>query len=256
MKTRIYQIIFFAFIIASISSCQPTSDAHKVRRFCFGILSNELSDSELYLLNQSDFSKEELSKVGLSQVELYVKDSMVFMICDGDEKLNYKKLIAGFVNSSSEDVSFNILKKHMLSSQINLLDRNYKLEQKKIYTSKQGQLNVKTENHKRYVLTLEIINDPELLKEYKKIHAMGQAWPEINNNMKSVGILDMEIYLWGYRAFLIMDTKEDFDMEKDGEKWSKLPREKEWQEYVAKFQKVNPESKATEKWVSMDQLNR
>lgn len=254
MKNRIHQFILFAFIIASILSCQPEIEAHQIRRFCFGFYANEFSDSEISQLNQANFSKEELSKVGLENLTLYRKDSIVFMICDGHEKLNFERLMTGFENSSTDDVSFNILKKHMLSGRINLLDRNYKLEQQVVYNATQGQLIDKTENHKRYVLTLEIINDPELLKEYKKIHAMGQSWPEINNNMKTVGIKDMEIYLWDYRAFLIMDTKVDFDMQQDGEKWSNLPREKEWQEYVAKFQKVDPESKATEKWVSMEKL--
>ncbi len=254
MKNRIHQIIFFTFIIASISSCRPEFDAHQIRRFCFGFYANEFSDSEISQLNQATFSKEELSKVGLENLTLYRKDSIVFMICDGDEKLNYEGLMTGFKNSRSGNVSFNILKKHMLSARINLLDRNYKLEQQTVYNATQGQLIDKSENHKRFVLTLEIINDPELLKEYKRIHTMGQAWPEINHNMKTVGIKDMEIYLWGYRAFLIMDTKADFDMQKDGGKWSALPREKEWQKYVSKFQKVDPESKATEKWMGMEKL--
>lgn len=254
MKNRIYQIIFFAFIIASISSCKSEIEAHQIRRFCFGFYANEFSDSEISQMSEANFSKEELSKVGLENITLFIKDSIVFMICDGDEKLNFERLITGFENSTSDDVSFNILKKHMLSRRNNLLDRNYKLEQKSASDATQGQLIHKSVNHKRYVLTLEIISDPELLKEYKKIHAMGQAWPEINHNMKIVGIKDMEIYLWGYRAFLIMDTKVDFDMQKDGEKWSTLPREKEWQEYVSRFQKVDPESKATEKWVSMERL--
>lgn len=31
----------------------------------------------------------------------------------------------------------------------------------------------------------------------------------------------------------------------------KLPRESEWPEYVAKFQKVDPQSKAIAKWQTM-----
>ena len=84
---------------------------------------------------------------------------------------------------------------------------------------------------------------------------MGQVWPQINKNMKSVGVKDMEIYIWNFRAFLIMDTKPEFDMQIDGEKWSKLPREKEWQKFVSKFQKVDPDSKAMEKWQGMKLIN-
>ena len=254
MKSLVYQFIIFTFIMISQPSCQSKNDTHQIRRFCFSFTTDELSISEINQLNQTNFSKWELLNTGLENVNIYLKDSVVFMICDGDKNLTYENLIVGFEKIENDDVSFNILKKLILSSRVNLLDRNYKLEQRAEYKATEGQLISKSENHKRYVLTLEIINDPELLKEYIKIHAMGQAWPEISNNMKSVGIKDMEIYLWDYRAFLIMDTKPDFDMQRDGEKWSKLRREKEWQQYVAKFQKVDPKSKATEKWIAMDQI--
>jgi L-rhamnose mutarotase len=254
MKNRILQLLLFACIIFSFSYCQSKHDSHQIRRFCFGFSSNELTFEEINQLRQADFSTNELSKAGLENVQIFLVDSLAFMICNGKDDLNYKRLVAGFENLESDSPGMNILKKLILSEQINLLDRNYKLEQKIVYKATAGQLITKAAHHKRYVLTLEIINDPALLQEYKRIHAIGQAWPEINNNMKTVGIKDMEIYLWGYRAFLIMDTRVDFDMQKDGERWSALPREKEWQEYVAKFQKVDPESKATEKWVGMEKL--
>ena len=115
----------------------------------------------------------------------------------------------------------------------------------------EGQLIRSIADTKRYVLTLEIMNDSSLRAEYIEIHSIGKAWPEITRNMKQVGVKDMEIYLDGYQAYLIMDTKKDFDFKKDGEAWSKLPRESEWQNYVAKFQKVDPQSKTTEKWLEM-----
>jgi L-rhamnose mutarotase len=52
----------------------------------------------------------------------------------------------------------------------------------------------------------------------------------------------------------MMDTERDFDMEKDGKSWALLPREAEWQEYVSKFQKVDPTSKALEKWKIMQNI--
>lgn len=254
MKNRILQLLFFAYIMLSFSSCQSKNASDQIRRFCFGFSINELSTEEINQLKQTDFSTNELLKAGLKEVQVFMLDSIAFMICEGKEDLNYQGLMTGFEKLDVDTPGISILKKLMRSEQINLLDRNYKLEQKFVYKAREGQLVTKSEQHKRYVLTLEIINDPALLNEYKQIHAIGQAWPEINNNMKTVGIKDMEIYLWGYRAFLIMDTKAVFDMQKDGEKWSTLPREKEWQEYVAKFQKVDPESKATEKWVEMEEL--
>jgi hypothetical protein len=60
---------------------------------------------------------------------------------------------------------------------------------------------------KRYCKTLQLENDAELIEEYKKLHAMGNAWPEITRGMKDVGIIDMEIYLDGTTLFMIMDTE-------------------------------------------------
>lgn len=134
------------------------------------------------------------------------------------------------------------------------LERIYKLEQKEVYTAEEGQLIYPVLDAKRYVLTLEIVNDLEMRDEYKRIHAMGMAWPEITQNMKTVGVKDMEIYMNNYQAYLIMDTKKDFDMISDGDKWSRLPREFEWQVYVSRFQKVDPESRAIEKWREMQEI--
>ncbi|MDY7396969.1 L-rhamnose mutarotase [Aureibaculum sp. 2210JD6-5] len=103
-------------------------------------------------------------------------------------------------------------------------------------------------------MNLELRNDSELLKAYKDIHKPENIWPKILVNMDTIGIKNMELYLKNYQAFLLMDTTLGFDMEKDGERWVNLPREKEWQEYVAKFQKVDANSKAVEKWKVMKQI--
>jgi L-rhamnose mutarotase len=52
---------------------------------------------------------------------------------------------------------------------------------------------------KRYCKILQLHPDPEIIRQYKALHAKGAVWPEITQGMKEVGILDMEIYngnLW------------------------------------------------------------
>ena len=68
-------------------------------------------------------------------------------------------------------------------------------------------------SHKRFCKTLTLEDDPQLIEDYKKVHAAGAAWPEITQGMIDVGIVDMEIYLAGTRLFMIMDTVPDFDHE-------------------------------------------
>ncbi len=101
---------------------------------------------------------------------------------------------------------------------------------------------------KRYCKSLELKDDPALIEEYKKLHAMGAGWPEITAGMREVGIIDMEIYISGTTLFMIMDTKADFDHEKAMAKLATLPRQAEWEVLVSKYQKTRSDASAKEKW--------
>lgn len=107
---------------------------------------------------------------------------------------------------------------------------------------------------KRYCKCIELNNDPHLIEEYKKLHALGAAWPEITNGMKEVGILDMEIYIAGTTLFMIMDTKADFNHDQAMEKLATLPRQTEWEALVSKYQKTHRDSSAGEKWRLLERI--
>jgi len=107
---------------------------------------------------------------------------------------------------------------------------------------------------KRYCKTLKLEDDPALIDAYKKVHAMGAAWPEISQGMKEVGIIDMEIYIAGAQLFMIMDTVADFDHETAMGKLATLPRQAEWEAYVSKFQKTSVDASAGEKWQLIERI--
>ncbi|MBN1950013.1 MAG: L-rhamnose mutarotase [Bacteroidales bacterium] len=107
---------------------------------------------------------------------------------------------------------------------------------------------------KRYCKSMELRNEAHLIREYKQVHAKGEAWPEITQGMKEVGILDMEIYLLGTSLFMIMDTVPDFDHDKAMAELAEKPRQKEWEAYVSKFQDTSPESTASQKWQLMERI--
>ena len=88
---------------------------------------------------------------------------------------------------------------------------------------------------KRFCKTLTLKDNPELIKSYKKVHAMGAAWPEITKGMKDVGIIDMEIYICGNHLFMIMDTVIEFDHDRDMKLLASKPRQYEWESYVSNF---------------------
>lgn len=103
----------------------------------------------------------------------------------------------------------------------------------------------------RTVMTLTLKNDPGLLKEYIKIHRPENIWPEVIDNMDAIGVYEMELYLYENQVFMIMDTAPDFNRETDGDRWAQMPREKEWQRFVSKYQKTDPDTNALEKWKLM-----
>jgi len=108
--------------------------------------------------------------------------------------------------------------------------------------------------HKRYCKTMELRNDPELIKAYKKAHAQGAAWPEITKGMIEVGIIDMEIYLLGTKLFMIMDTVAGFNHEEAMAKLAVKPRQSEWEAYMSQFQDTSAEASADQKWQLMEQI--
>ena len=105
---------------------------------------------------------------------------------------------------------------------------------------------------KRYCQTLELRDDREMIEKYVEAHA--HVWPEIQEGIRSVGILDMQIYILGNRLFMICDTVDDFDWEKDNARLATLPRQAEWEDYVAMFQACKPGSTSDEKWRMMDRM--
>ena len=108
--------------------------------------------------------------------------------------------------------------------------------------------------YKRYCKTLRLEDDPQLIKEYKKVHMPDNTWPEITQGMIEVGILDMEIYIMGNRLFMIMDTIAEFDHDRDMAELANKPRQSEWEAFVSRFQKTSVEATADEKWQLMDRI--
>ena len=107
---------------------------------------------------------------------------------------------------------------------------------------------------KRYCKTLSLKDDAQLIEDYKKVHAPGAAWPEITSGMREVGILDMEIYIYGTQLFMIMDTVPDFDHDQAMTELATKPRQSEWEAYVSRFQQSSAEASADEKWQLMERI--
>ena len=102
---------------------------------------------------------------------------------------------------------------------------------------------------KRYCQTLTLVDNPEMIERYCAAHA--HVWPEIIEGQRQVGILSMQIYRHGRALFMIMDTSDEFDFDRDMARLSKLPRQAEWEAYVAQFQGCPTDARSDEKWQMM-----
>lgn len=107
---------------------------------------------------------------------------------------------------------------------------------------------------KRYCQTLDLRDNPELIKEYCRRHSEAHIWKEIPEGIREVGILEMEIYILGTRLFMIVETPLDFDWDTAMARLGSLPRQAEWEDYMAEFQLVKAGMSSAEKWQMMERI--
>jgi L-rhamnose mutarotase len=106
--------------------------------------------------------------------------------------------------------------------------------------------------NRRYCLTLDLKDDPQLIAEYKRYHK--RIWPEVTQSIHDSGIEDMEIYLLGTRMFMVMEVSEKFSF--DGKAYSdrQNPKVREWEQLMWKFQEPLPQANPGEKWLLMEKI--
>ena len=93
---------------------------------------------------------------------------------------------------------------------------------------------------KRYCRTLDLRDDPKLIAEYRRRHSQAEIWPEV--------------YILDTRLFMIVETALDFDWDTAMERLATLPRQQEWEDYMAIFQLVTPGSTSAQKWQPMERM--
>lgn len=107
---------------------------------------------------------------------------------------------------------------------------------------------------KRYVQLLDITDNPELIAKYCECHSEPVFWPEIEEGQRQVGILEMEIYRRENHLVMIVETRADFDWDTAMARLSTLPRQAEWEAFVAAYQGCDPSAKSDEKWQMTERM--
>lgn len=101
---------------------------------------------------------------------------------------------------------------------------------------------------KRFVQVMDISDDPALMEEYRKWHSEAYSWKEVRDGIREVGILEMEIYMSGNHLVMVVDTPLDWDWQTAMDQLATLPRQAEWEAFVAQFQNCDASARSDEKW--------
>jgi L-rhamnose mutarotase len=108
--------------------------------------------------------------------------------------------------------------------------------------------------NRRFCFACDLVNEPALIAEYKAYHAQGKAWPQVTENIRAAGIVDMEIYILGNRLFMVMEVDETYTAERKERLDAANPKVQEWEKLMWKFQQHTPNAKNGEKWSPMERI--
>lgn len=106
---------------------------------------------------------------------------------------------------------------------------------------------------KRYVLTLDLKDDPRAIEEYRAHHRA--VWPEVQRSLRGVGVRAMDIYALGRRLTMVMDTRDDFDLGSSfAAHVASDPRCAEWEALMKTYQEPPPGARPGELWTRMERV--
>lgn len=104
----------------------------------------------------------------------------------------------------------------------------------------------------RFIQTIVLRDDPGALAAYRKAH--DEIWPEIKAGIKEVGITTMDLYLLGNRGVMVLELPDDVDVEEAFSRLAGLPRQREWEDFVAQWQECEPGATSAQKWQRMEKI--
>ncbi len=104
---------------------------------------------------------------------------------------------------------------------------------------------------KRYGRTLNLKDDPAIIAHYIEHHRA--VWPEVERGLRAIGIERMLIWLLGRRLFMLMETADAFDPERDWPRYmASDPRIAEWQSLMESMQEPVDDARPGEWWAGME----
>lgn len=107
---------------------------------------------------------------------------------------------------------------------------------------------------KRLVQTLDLEDQPELIAAYRHLHSEQGVWQQVLDNIRAAGLLEMEIYLLGNRLFMIVEMPADLSWDEAMARMAHAPRQAEWEQLTARYQRAAADATSDEKWHLMERI--
>lgn len=105
---------------------------------------------------------------------------------------------------------------------------------------------------RRFCFTLDLVDDPDLIAEYEKHHEA--IWPEVRQSFSDAGILNLELYRWETRLFMIFEVDQLFSFERKKQIDEASAVIKQWEKLMSTYQKPLPNTPPGQKWVLMKKI--
>ena len=98
---------------------------------------------------------------------------------------------------------------------------------------------------KRYVLTVDLRDDPEAIAAYREHHR--RVWPEVLDSLRTVGVRNMDIHLLGRRLVMVVVMEDGLDITRAFARHAaSSPRVAEWERLMCcaswRARRDNPEA--------------
>jgi L-rhamnose mutarotase len=105
---------------------------------------------------------------------------------------------------------------------------------------------------KRYVLTVDLKDDPAAIEAYRAHHR--RVWPEVLRSLRRAGVRQMDIHLLGRRLVMVIETDGRDFQECFAEHVASHPRVAEWESLMKGLQQPPPGGRPGEWWALMESV--
>jgi len=103
----------------------------------------------------------------------------------------------------------------------------------------------------RYVLTVNLRDDPAAIAEYREHHR--RVWPEVVESLRHAGVSRMDIHLLGRRLVMVLELNDGLDFRLVfANHLASNPRVQEWERLMKSLQEPASDAPPGEWWAVME----